>query len=159
MSVALYRIDDRLVHGQMMVAWSKIYRSTRIFVIDDGTAKNPFVSNVMKMAMPSDYELHILSTAEAPKAIAEDPPDKKTMALVKGPKTILDLLEAGTAIKELNVGNIGAGKGRKPALKNIQLSPEEYDTLKAIQAKGVRVYFQIVPDSGAVELDKVNYKK
>jgi PTS system mannose-specific IIB component len=142
-----------------MVAWSKIYQSTRIFVIDDNTANNPFLSNVMKMAMPGDYDLHILGTAEAPNAIAADPPDKKTMILVKAPKAIMDLLEAGTVIKELNVGNIGAGKGRKPALKNIQLSPEEYDTLKAIQAKGVRVYFQIFPDSGAVELDKVNYKK
>jgi PTS system mannose-specific IIB component len=155
----LYRIDDRLVHGQVMVAWSKIYRSTRIFVIDDNTAKNPFLSNVMKMAMPGDYDLHILNEAEAPGAIAADPPDKKTMVLVKAPKTILHLIESGTVIKELNVGNIGAGAGRKPALKNIQLSPEEYDTLKEIQAKGVRVYFRIFPDNGAVELDKVNYKK
>jgi PTS system mannose-specific IIB component len=159
MSVVLYRIDDRLVHGQVMVAWSKIYQSTRIFVIDDNTANNPFLSNVMKMAMPGDYDLHILSAAEAPGAIASDPPDKKTMTLVKSPKTIMDLLEAGTAIKELNVGNIGAGKGRKPALKNIQLSPEEYDTLEAIQAKGVRVFFQIFPDSGAVDLSKINYKR
>jgi PTS system mannose-specific IIB component len=143
----------------MMVAWSKMYQSTRIFVIDDSTANNSSLSNVMKMAMPSDYDLHILNTAEAPKAIAEDPREKRTIILVKAPKTIMNLLEAGTAIKELNVGNIGAGKGRKPALKTIQLSPEEYDTLKTIQAKGVRVYFQIVPDSGAVELDKVNYKK
>jgi PTS system mannose-specific IIB component len=143
----------------MMVAWSKIYQSTRIFVIDDSTANNPVLSNVMKMAMPGDYELHIFNTAEAPKAIAEDPQDKKTIILVKAPKTIMNLLEAGTVIKELNVGNVGAGKGRKPVLKTIQLSPEEYDTLKAIQAKGVRVYFQIVPDNGAVELDKINYKK
>jgi PTS system mannose-specific IIB component len=141
-----------------MVAWSKIYQSTRIFAIDDETAENPFLSDVMKMAMPGDYELLLLSVAEAPAEIAADPPDKKTMTLVKAPKTILSLLEAGVAIKEVNVGNIGAGKGRKPALKNIQLSPEEYETLKTIQSRGVRVYFQIFPDSSAVDLDKIKYK-
>ena len=85
MSVVLYRIDDRLVHGQVMVAWSKIYQTTRIFVVDGETCKNPFLCDVMKMAMPSDYDVHIFNIADAVEKIKSDTSDKKTMVLAKSP--------------------------------------------------------------------------
>ncbi len=156
MSVVLYRIDDRLVHGQVMMAWSKIYQSRRIFIVDDQTAADSFLCDVMKMAVPGDYDLHIYSTEKAVEAIQNDPPDKKTMVLAKTPQTMQALQQGGTGMKELNVGNIGAGPGRKAVMRNIQMSPKELDTLKEIQTAGVRVYLQIFPDAKAVDLDKVS---
>lgn len=156
MSIVLYRIDDRLVHGQVMVAWSKIYQTTRIFVVDDETACDQFLCDVMKMAVPSDYDARIFNVQQAIERIKADPPDKKTMVLAKTPKTMLALLEGGVDIKELNVGNIGAGPGRKAVMRNIQLSQEEYATLQKIQDAGVRVYLQIFPDAKALNLDKVS---
>lgn len=155
MSVVLYRIDDRLVHGQVMVAWSKIYQTTRIFVVDGETCKNPFLCDVMKMAMPSDYDVHIFNIADAVEKIKSDTSDKKTMVLAKSPATMLALLEGGVEIKELNVGNIGNGPGRRAVMRSIQLSPAEFETLNTLQQKGVRVYLQIFPDQKAMELDKV----
>ncbi len=155
MSVVLYRIDDRLVHGQVMVAWSKIYQTTRIFIVDDETCKNPFLCDVMRMAVPSDYEVHIFTCADAVEKIKSDPPEKKTMVLAKSPAAMLALLEGGVEIKELNVGNMGNGPGRRAVMRSIQLSPTEFETLKTMQQKGVRVYLQIFPDAKAVELDKV----
>jgi PTS system mannose-specific IIB component len=84
-----------------------------------------------------------------------DPPEKQTMVLAKSPAAMLALLEGGVEIKELNVGNMGNGPGRRAVMRSIQLSPTEFETLKTMQQKGVRVYLQIFPDAKAVELDKV----
>lgn len=73
MGVVLYRIDDRLIHGQVMTAWSKVYKSTNIICIDDETAKNEMLCSIMKMAVPSDYEVQILTMEDAIQAIKAEP--------------------------------------------------------------------------------------
>ena len=155
MSIELYRIDDRLVHGQVMVAWSKIYRTTNIIIADDETASNRFICEVMKMAVPRDYSVQILTMSDAIEKINGDPPGNRTMVIAKGPRAALDLIEGGVSMKELNVGNMGAGPRRKAVMRSIQLDPEELETFKKIAQKGVRVYFQIIPDGRSVELDKI----
>ena len=157
MSVVLYRIDDRLVHGQVMTAWTKIYQTMRIFVIDDETAADGFLSDVMKMAMPGEYDLRIVNTKDGIAAIQADTSDTKAMVLVKGPKVIKELLAGGVDIKELNVGNMGAGAERRAISRSTQLTPAEYADLQEIADAGVRVYLQMMPDGKAVEWDKVVY--
>lgn len=157
MKIVLWRIDDRLVHGQVMTAWSKVYKTTKILVIDDVTAKDSFLCQVMKLAVPGDYQVDIVSVDEAVKRIREDSGEKATMVLVKGPETIERLLEAGVTIPELNVGNMGAAPGRKAIMRSLQVTKEEFASLQAIREKGVRVYIQVFPDAKVVELDKIKY--
>ena len=114
MGIVLYRIDDRLIHGQVMTAWSKVYKSTNIICIDDETAKNEMLCSIMKMAVPSDYEVQILTTEDAIKAIKAEPERRRTIVLAKAPGTMLNLAKSGVDIKELNVGNMGQGANRKP---------------------------------------------
>ena len=155
MSVVFYRIDDRLIHGQVMTGWSKVYQATRIFVVDDKTAQDQFLCQVMKMAVPRDYDVHIYTVEQALEAIANDPPELRTIVLAKTPDVMQRLLEGGAPMKELNLGGMGYVAGRKMILRNIQVSPEELEQLKAIAAKGIRVFCQIVPDGKCIEIDKV----
>lgn len=155
MSVVFYRIDDRLIHGQIMTGWSKVYNATRIFVVDDKVAKDPFMCEVMKMAVPRDYDVSALTVEDAIEAIKNDPPELRTIVLSKTPDAMQRLLEGGVEMKELNLGGMGYLAGRKMILRNIQVSPAELDQLKAIAAKGVRVFCQIVPDGKCIELEKV----
>ncbi|BFK88232.1 PTS sugar transporter subunit IIB [Pseudoflavonifractor sp. DSM 107456] len=155
MSVVFYRIDDRLIHGQVMTGWSKVYQATRIFVVDDKTAQDQFLCQVMKMAVPRDYDVHIYTVEQALEAIANDPPELRTIVLAKTPDVMQRLLEGGAPMKELNLGGMGYVAGRKMILRNIQVSPAELEQLQAIAAKGVRVFCQIVPDGKCIEIDKV----
>lgn len=155
MSAVFFRIDDRLIHGQIMTGWSKVYNATHIFVVDDKTADDAFLCQVMKMAVPRDYNVRILKTQDAIEAIKNDPPELHTIVLTKTPDVMLALLEGGVEMKELNLGGMGYAAGRKLVLRNIQVSPEELKQLQAIAAKGVRVFCQIVPDGKSIELDKV----
>lgn len=155
MSVVFYRIDDRLIHGQVMTGWSKVYNATRIFVVDDKVAQDAFMCQVMKMAVPKDYDVSILTVEQAIEAIKNDPPELRTMVLSKTPDVMEHLLDNGVAMKELNLGGMGYVAGRKMILRNIQVSPSELEQLKAIAAKGIRVFCQIVPDGKSIEIEKV----
>lgn len=155
MSVVFYRIDDRLVHGQVMTGWTKIHKTQRIFVVDDKTAADPFLCNVMQMSMPTDYDVEILTLDAGAEAIRNDPSDRRTMVLAKTPDVMLGLIERGIEMAELNVGGMGYLPGRRAVLKNIQITPQEFEVLKRIAAKKIRVYFQIVPDGNLLEIEKV----
>ncbi|MEA4812050.1 MAG: PTS sugar transporter subunit IIB [Anaerolineaceae bacterium] len=157
MSVVLYRIDDRLIHGQVMTAWTKVYSTTRIFVVDDETAANKFLCDVMNMAIPDDYQVSIYKVVDAVQAIKNDPPNVRTLVLAKSTEAMLQLAEAGVGMKELNVGNIGSGPGRKAIMRSTQLSRQEFDQLTKIQDLGVRVYLQVFPDAKSLEFSKCTY--
>lgn len=155
MSVLFYRIDDRLIHGQVMTGWSKLYRANRIIVIDNTTASNSFLCQVMKMSVPSGMDVKILNEEEGLEAVLNDEPGARTIVLTKTPAAMLKLVNGGAEMKELNLGGMGYLPGRKLILRNIQISPDELKELQEIEAKGVDVFCQIVHDGKRVELDKV----
>lgn len=158
MSIALYRIDDRLVHGQVMTAWARIFNITKIIVVDDATAKNTFLCDVMKMAVPSGCSVQILTVADAVPVIqASVKSDEKAIVLVKAPITLRTLIDQGIEIKVINVGNVGAGPGRKAVMRSTQLTKDEFDTLVGMSAQGVHIYFQMLPEAKSMELDKLKF--
>jgi PTS system mannose-specific IIB component len=157
MSIALYRIDDRLVHGQVMTAWARIFDITKIIVADDATAENTFLCDVMKMAVPSGCSVEILTVADAIPVIQASGAGEKAIVLVKTPATLRRLLDKGVEIKEINVGNVGAGPGRKAVMRSTQLTKDEYDTLVGMSSEGIHVYFQMLPEAKSVELEKLKY--
>jgi mannose/fructose/N-acetylgalactosamine-specific phosphotransferase system component IIB len=157
MSIALYRIDDRLVHGQVMTAWARIFNITKIIVVDDATAKNNFLCDVMKMAVPSGCSVQILTIQDAVAVIQAVGADEKAIVLVKAPAALRALLDLGIVIKEINVGNVGAGPGRKAVMRSTQLSKDEFDTLVGMSAQGIHVYFQMLPEAKSMELEKLKF--
>lgn len=157
MSIALYRIDDRLVHGQVMTAWVRIFNITKIIVVDDATAKNTFLCDVMKMAVPSGCNVQILTIEQAVPVIQASGADEKAIVLVKAPAALRALLDKGIAIKEINVGNVGAGPGRKAVMRSTQLTKDEFDTLVGMSAQGIHIYFQMLPEAKSMELEKLKF--
>ncbi len=147
MSIRMIRIDDRLIHGQIVAAWAKNLSIKRIWIVDDDVAKDAFITNVMKMVSPPDTELVITGTENAKEMAEEfDAADKNTLILVKYPKVARLLFDTDIRIKELNVGGMGANAERKKLFKNISASEEERKTLKDMKESGVKVYFQVTPN-------------
>lgn len=157
MSVVLYRIDDRLIHGQIMTAWSKSTKTNKIIIIDNLVAKDQFMQKVLTMAAPRDIKVEIYTLESGLAALKgqEVNSDDKTLVLVKTPQVIEYLVTNGLPIKFLNVGGMGAGPNRKSIYKNISASKEEIETFKKIYDMGVEIEFRIVPDDKSVLINKV----
>lgn len=152
MSVKFIRIDDRLIHGQIVTKWAKRKNVSKIWIIDDGVAADSFISGVMKMVAPSNTELIITGVDKIPEVLADLENDKEnSLILVKFPWVAKKVFEVGMELQELNVGGMGAGPGRSQLYKNISASEEEKQTLQEIKDMGVKVYLQVVPDDREVE--------
>ena len=156
MSVKFIRIDDRLIHGQVVTAWIKNYQAKRVWIVDDGVAKDDFLRSILKMAAPSGIELFITGTENLEETVKKfDMSEKNTIVLLKTPETAKKLFDAGVAIRELNVGGMGANRYRKGLYKNISASEEEVAVLKGLEAEGVKVYFRTVPADREVLLSSL----
>ncbi|RKL61560.1 PTS mannose/fructose/sorbose transporter subunit IIB [Thermoanaerobacteraceae bacterium SP2] len=155
LNIVLTRIDDRLIHGQVMTAWVKYTQANRIVIVDDGVAQDPFMEKVIKMAAPPGIKVEVYDVKKALEVLKEEEQHSdKTIILVKHPKTVYFLIEGGVEIRELNVGGMGAGPGRKPLYKNISASSEEREIFKKIIDLGVYIFLQIIPDDKEVDLKK-----
>ncbi|WP_315080251.1 PTS sugar transporter subunit IIB [uncultured Clostridium sp.] len=155
LNIVLTRIDDRLIHGQVATAWSKITKATKIIVVDDAVAQDSFMEMVLKSAAPSSIKVEIYGVSDAVNALNKDDDGERVIVLVKTPMVVLDLVKAGVGIKELNLGGMGAKQGRKQFYKNISVSDEEKEAFKELTELGVNVFVQIVPDAKQIPLDKI----
>lgn len=147
----LARIDDRLIHGQVMTAWMKVRPAKQIIVIDDKIAKDSFMIDVIQLAAPSGVKVHVLSCTDAIETLKKGL-DTTTILLAKTPATYKALIDSGIDIKEINVGGMGMMQGRKTLYKNIAASDEERAIFKELLDKNIDVKVQIIPANNAVAM-------
>lgn len=156
MKVVMSRVDERLVHGQVIASWSKIHAIKSILVIDDQLAKDAFMSTVLSMAAPSGVKVELITAAQAAERIAKEGMDEgaNTMLLFKSPRYALELVERGVKLRELNIGNMGAGPARKAISKNVYATPAETDLFRTLISKGVDVYLQMVQQEPRIPIEQ-----
>lgn len=152
LNIVLTRIDDRLIHGQVITAWAKITQGNRIIVVDDEVAEDPFMVKVLKMAAPSSIKVEILTIKDAAAVLQGEDTGEKVIILAKNPTTVLGLVQGGVDIHELNLGGMGAMQGRKQLYRNISISPDEKNVFKEMMGLGVDVFVQIVPDANKMPI-------
>jgi PTS system mannose-specific IIB component len=144
-NIVFVRVDDRLIHGQVVTAWLKVYTSVKhIMCIDDFSSKDPFMQKMFQLLIPKDQTVEIKSVEGAIEALKEGL-DKPTMIIAKTPATIKALVDAGIDIDKFNIGGMGMSGKRKRFYQNISADEEEKDIMRELLDKGVKIEIQIVP--------------
>ena len=146
-NLVLTRIDDRLIHGQVMTAWIKNKKATQVVIVDDLVAEDDYMIEVLEMAIPEE-----IFNREDGVTFFSQGLDEPTILLVKGPEVLNYLVDHGINIEEVDVGGMGAGNGRSVLYKNISTSPEENDQFKALLDKNVNVFIQVMPNNKPVDI-------
>ncbi len=154
--LGLVRIDDRLIHGQVVANWVKVLRSRRIVIVDDDVAADAFMQNVMRLAAPPGVAVEIYSVQEGINVLKGDPPQaNKILVLLKSPQVAEQLYRSGVQFKTLNVGGLGSAPGRRLVFKSISMSDEELAILQRLMSWGVEVTLQTVPGEKKVSLSSL----
>jgi mannose/fructose/N-acetylgalactosamine-specific phosphotransferase system component IIB len=156
MTLKLVRVDDRLIHGQVVAIWLKALGARRIVIVDDRTARDDFLREILELAAPPGVpvEVHeVEKGTERIRALVDDP--EPVFVLMRSPVTAVRLREAGIEFPLLNVGGIGAGPGRKPLYRNISASPEEIAAMQQLEAMGTKVELRIVENDRPVMFSSV----
>jgi len=156
MGIHLYRIDDRLIHGQVVVGWGQPLNIRRLILVDDLEASSDWEKELYRMAVPPDMEVRF---ADVPTAIRDHPKyaaDPRPGLILTGDiGSMYRLVKGVKAIGNVNLGGIHHRAGRSEKLRYIFLTPDEESQLKQLEAAGVEVTAQDVPSARAVPLPEV----
>jgi len=107
MDIALVRVDNRLVHGQILEAWIPSIRATCIVVVDDNVASDFFRETVIRMAVPSEVEVKITTIENFSRHYKDrDDNGKKTIVLFSSIGDVLRAVNLGFKLGSLNIGNV-----------------------------------------------------
>jgi len=146
MDITVFRIDDRLIHGQVITAWIAYADAKSIIVADDNAAKDEFQQSLLKMATPNSINLNILSIQDAIKLMETDTSSTKALLLVRTPRGAYDILNGGIKINSINIGNLNMKKDKVKILGNFWVTHEDVDYLYKINEKGVKLEVRAVPN-------------
>lgn len=154
--IVLTRIDDRLIHGQVMTSWLNYTSANKIVIIDDALVSDMFMKNILASCLPANIALEIMNVEDASTRFLDGFDQKdKIIVLTKSPKTILELMENGVKFEKLNVGGMGANASRKKFYKNISASAEEKEAFKKIITLGCSTTIQIIAEDKAYDVSKL----
>ena len=153
-NVVLARVDDRLIHGEVVTAWTPNSKANKIMIIDDEVAKDTFNVRVVKALAPAGVKVIVYNVDKAAeKLMVKGVDGERLMLLAKTPTTFHRLVRAGVPIKEVNLGGAGIRGERQPFINNVALNPEEVLACESMKKAGCRVYYQLVPEQGVIEID------
>jgi PTS system mannose-specific IIB component/fructoselysine and glucoselysine-specific PTS system IIB component len=152
--IVLLRIDERLIHGQVVIGWATQLRPDRYVVVDDELATSRWEQDLYRLGA-AGVEVSFQSGAEAAGHLAEwrtDP--RRTILLTRDVGTMRRLAESGALRGEsVVVGGVHHAPGRKEALTYVHLTERELGDLEAIEAVGVDVVARDLPEAPRVDLD------
>ena len=155
MSIVLNRIDDRLIHGQVVVGWGQPLDIGFIVLVDDDVAASDWEQELYRMGTPPEMEVHFHSVDDAAAALPKYQADERPGILLTGDVASMLRLVKQAGLKEVNVGGIHHRADRKQRLRYVFLSPEEEQLLREIAAAGATVTAQDVPATHPVPLDEL----
>ena len=153
--VALLRVDNRLVHGQVLEAWLPALDAQGILVADDEAAGNVLARSAMALAIPPGIRFEVMRVAAAADLLK--PGGKglhaaRTLVLLRDVRDAVALHDAGVPVPQLNVGNVHFGAGRRQVSPSVYLDVKELEDLETLARAGTLVEVRAVPSEVPVGL-------
>ena len=161
--IKMMRIDDRLVHGQVAVVWSKYLGVNRIVVANDDIVKNGMQMMTVKMAVPSNIKAIIKNVEDAIKLLNDPRAAGLDIFLVVGnPKDAYRINEMVSGIPLINVGNSGRMgataeeiQNKEQIDKNIYVDEQDKKYFRLLNESDTKVSIQSVPTDPEILLKDV----
>jgi len=151
MTLALYRIDDRLIHGQVVVGWGQPLNASFIVLVDDEVSSSDWEQDLYRMGVPPQIEVVFASVDQAAEQLSTWEADERVGILLVGDiDTAVALTQRAPQVRRINVGGVHHRTGRRERLRFVYLTDDEAAKLRQLAARGVDVTAQDVPTARAV---------
>jgi PTS system mannose-specific IIB component/fructoselysine and glucoselysine-specific PTS system IIB component len=148
----LQRIDERLIHGQVVLGWGNQLRPTRYLVVDDVLAGSEWEQELYRLgAGDADVVFADTETARSSVASWHGEPDRSVL-LTRDVETMEALVDVLPPESEVNLGGLHHGPERREYLTYLHLSEKDVAALRAMDQAGALVYAQDLPDAARVSL-------
>lgn len=152
--IKFLRVDHRLLHGQVAVAWFNTLDANTILIANDEVANDDFRKSAIRLAKPEQAKLVMKSVADSVEAINSGITDKYKLLIVV--ESVDDAVRLVTNTKQmitaLNLGGTKKREHTKAFSKAVNLTDDEYNKLKALADHNVDVFIQQIPNEKRIEL-------
>jgi len=141
-----FRVDNRLVHGQIIEGWLPYLDAVKLVVINDKLALDELQQQIMQLAIPARIQTHFISVKNT-KALydAIESRGDTTLYLLATFQDVSRLTREGVAVPILNVGNMHYGHGKRHLCTHVAVSDNDLECLRALQENGTQLDFRCVP--------------
>lgn len=157
MSLTLFRIDERLLHGQVIVGWGMRLGIDHYLVVDDALSESDWEQDLYSAGLPDGVSVEFLTTARVIERFEEINARRGKGALLTRDTAVMrKLAEAGCLEgRRVNLGGLHAGEGRRRALRYVHLRSDEVSDLKAIEQRAGMVSARDLPTGKEVALEEL----
>ena len=154
MTIVLCRIDDRLIHGQVVIGWGRPMGIDLIILVDDQVAGSDWEQELYRMAVSPDMEVRFVTVAEATVHLPEWQSNGKRGLVLTGDLETMAALHAANpqVVHRINLGGIHHRPGRRERLPFVYLTDQEMKTLVCLEQQGAVITAQDLPTSPPIPL-------
>jgi len=154
MPIVLFRVDDRLIHGQVVIGWGTPLGVDRIILVDDQVSTSPWEQDLYRMAVSPEMDVRFVTIAEAATRLPEWETDGHRVLVLTGDLDTMAALysAAPTVVKHINLGGVHHRAGRRERLPYLYLSDEELRNLLTLEEAGAEISAQDLPTTQPVAL-------
>ncbi len=156
MNLVLVRIDDRLIHGQVVGGWLPVIQAERIVVASDRAAADSLQTGLMRLAVPDHVAVDVLSVARAAAALKDDLWNKeRVLLLLPGVEELARLVEAGAPVSLVNLGGLHDAPGREMVAPHLAFTVAELALLADLLKRGLSFDTRPLPGDSSVPLGEL----
>jgi len=154
MPIVLARVDDRLIHGQVVIGWGRPLGVDLIVLVDDQVAASPWEQDLYRMAVSPDIEVRFVTVADAATLMKDWQNGPRRGLLLTGNLETMAALHAADPVvaHRINLGGIHHRPGRRERLPYLYLTDDELQALFQLEAAGAEITAQDLPTSPSVPL-------
>jgi mannose/fructose/N-acetylgalactosamine-specific phosphotransferase system component IIB len=150
------RIDDRLIHGQVVEGWVNFLKATSILVADDRVAANALQRSIMEIAAPQGLSVSIGTVEDICGRLRSSASGtERAILLFSTPADVVRALQFGLVCSTLNIGGMHYMPGKRKLIDVLAVDDVDLEALRAIAARGIKVEIQTVPTQKPLPLDKL----
>ncbi|MBI5683176.1 MAG: PTS sugar transporter subunit IIB [Deltaproteobacteria bacterium] len=153
MGIVLVRVDDRLLHGQVMEAWLPFCRATSLIVANDEAAGNPVQKMAIQSCASKGMEIKVRCIDESVSYVKSKDSDKeKIVMIISSLKDAIKLYSSGIRFSSLNIGNIHHNGDGMSLSTSVYIDSEDMDHIMRFQEAGVKIDIRAIPSDKAVKI-------
>ena len=146
------RVDNRLVHGQIIEAWVPYIQAGRIIVVNDDVASDPFRESVIRMAVPINVEVDVYDIAEFVRQMGSEKRNHgNTIVLFDNIGDVIEAFRHGYRFEKLNIGNVYDEDGKIRCSSTIFLNETDLNAILYLVDAGVAVKLRCVPRDKSID--------
>jgi PTS system N-acetylgalactosamine-specific IIB component len=154
-NLVLVRIDERLIHGQILTQWLKTTQANLILVANDEISNDPLRQSLMSVAIPRGIQTRFFSIEKTINTIHKASDTQRIMLIVQNSQDLLLLVNGGVPVVEAILGNIHMKEGKRQISVSVAVDDKDVENFKSLHHKNIQLHIQRMPSEAKIVLSEL----